>query len=112
MSTLKRGLALLGAWFLVFTTGIFIGADVFWALYWLAWFFVVFLVPEVYWYVVNSRYTVSDETWRFESLNRSAPYNFAHWTPVHWVFAVVYFAFMFTLGLHLIFGSKLFGFLG
>lgn len=108
MSTAKRALICLAAWAGIFFTGLFVGGDLFWALYWLAWFFVVFLVPELYWALVNSRYTVSEETWRFENLNPAQPFNFGHWTGVHWIFAVVYFAFMFSLGMHLVFGFKLF----
>lgn len=82
----------------------FVTGEAYWAAYWLYWFFGVFLVPELTWVFVNSNYTVSDETWRFESLNMANPYDFSQWTAIHWTFAVVYFVFMFLLGLHLIAG--------
>lgn len=108
MSTAKRLLAFLGGWVTTFLIGLFVGGDLFWALYWLCWFFVVFMVPEVYWVVVNSRYTVSEETWRFESLNKMHPFIFTDWTASHWVFAAVYLVGAILLGLHLVFGFKLF----
>lgn len=112
--TVKRLAALALGWLAVFFTGIFIGADVFWAVYWAGWFFVVFMIPELYWAFVNARYTVSAETWRFESLryNPKDPFTFAHWTAIHWVFGWVYFVFAVLLGIHLVFGTKLFIFWG
>lgn len=82
----------------------------FWAGYWLFWFFGVFLVPELYWAKVNANNTVSDNTWRFENLDRAHPYDFAHWTPVHWIFGLVFLYFAIRLGLHLVFGLPLFRF--
>lgn len=77
----------------------------FWAVYWLIWFFGLFLVPELYWVFRGSANTVSDNTWRFESLDRSHPFNFSEWTPVHWAFAVVFVLFMTWLFFHLVFGQ-------
>jgi hypothetical protein len=77
----------------------------FWACYWAVWFFGFFLVPELYWVAVNGNNTVSDNTWRFESLNRSHPFDFAIWTPVHWAFAIVFLIFAVWLFFHLVFGQ-------
>lgn len=76
----------------------------FWAWYWLAWFVVGFIIPEVYWAVVNGANTVSSNTFRFESLDMGHPFDFANWTVIHWTFAVVFIVFMILLGVHLIFG--------
>lgn len=110
ISTFKRLGAVFVAWLATFITGIFVGGDLFWASYWFGWFFVVFMVPELFFAFTNSRYTLSDETWRFESLhyNPARPFSFADWTGVHWLFAVVYLIFMTLLGIHLVFGLKLF----
>jgi len=85
--------------------GFFFTGSAFWACYWLFWFFGVFLIPELYWVFTNASFTVTEETWHFEDLNRSHPYDFSQWTAIHWVFAVFYFIFMFMLGLHLVFGK-------
>lgn len=84
------------------------GSLTFWACYWLFWFAGVFLVPELYWAAENPDNTLSDNTWRFESLNHQHPFDFSQWTPVHWIFAIVYVVFLFRLGMHLIFGLPLF----
>ena len=76
----------------------------FWAYYWFIWFFGLFMVPELYWVVRNPANTVSDNTWRFESLDSRHPFDFAEWTPVHWAFAIVFVLFMSWLFLHLTFG--------
>lgn len=109
-SSLKRLFGLFLVWVATFITGIFVGGDAFWAAYWFGWFFVVFAVPEIFWAFTNAQYTVSDTTWRFESLhyNPVRPFSFADWTAIHWIFAIVYFVFAILLGLHLIFGIKLF----
>lgn len=80
------------------------GQLVFWSVYWLALFFGFFLVPELYWVFNNPANTVSDNTWRFENVDFRHPFSVAEWTPVHWVFAVVYVIFAIWLGGHLIFG--------
>jgi len=83
------------------------GALTFWAGYWLFWFFGVFLIPEVFWAFADPANTVSDNTWRFESLNKAHPFDFSQWTPIHWIFGVVYVVFLVRLGFHLIFGLPL-----
>lgn len=75
-----------------------------WAVYWLLVFFLFFLVPELYWVKVDPRNTVSDNTWRFESLDLKHPFEFSEWTSVHWIFAVVFTLFAMWLWIHLIFG--------
>lgn len=86
---------------------VFVKGSAYWACYWLYWFCGVFLVPECYWVINNPRFTLSEETWRFEDLNMRHPYDVSHWTAVHWTFAIVYLLFMADLGVHLIFGRSL-----
>lgn len=100
---LLRPLAALSGFSFLISQGI--NSLTFWAWYWLVWFFCGFVVPELYWVAVNGNNTVSDNTWRFESLNRRHPFDFALWTPVHWAFAVVYIIFMLWLFFHLVFGQ-------
>jgi hypothetical protein len=99
-----RPIAVLGGWAYMLYSVMQMPSLTFWAYYWLVWFFGLFLAPELYWVFKNPDNTVSDNTWRFESLNFQHPFDFASWTPVHWVFAVVYLLLMTWLFLHLVFG--------
>lgn len=76
----------------------------FWSLYWAVWWFAGFLVPELYWVFVRPWNTVSENVWRFESLDLGHPFDFHEWTEVHWAFAAVFVAFMTWLFFHLVFG--------
>lgn len=74
------------------------------SLYWLGWI-IAFLVPELYWLAVNSANTLSEEVWSIEGLNRVQPYDFAMWTSVHWIVALVVWLLFLWLSLHLPFGA-------
>lgn len=75
-----------------------------WGWYWVAWIFVGFLPAEVYWIFVNAKNTLSDNFWALEHINRHHPFDFAEWTPVHWVFGIFLAVFLLWLLLHLVFG--------
>lgn len=72
-------------------------------LYWLGWF-AAFLIPEIYWIIVNARNTLSDNWWAVEGIDTHHPFDFATWTPAHYVIGVVLLVFVVWLFLHLIFG--------
>lgn len=74
-----------------------------WSLYWAAWL-LAFLAPELYWVYRNSAYTLSATVWAAEDLNFAHPFDFGHWTPVHWsVFALTWLLFLW-LTWHMPFG--------
>lgn len=76
----------------------------FWGWYWLTWFGVAFLVPELYWVFVSARNTLSDNFWGWEDLNAAHPFDFADWTWLHYAFGVTLLIGLFWLFWHLIFG--------
>lgn len=70
---------------------------------WLAW--LVFGVGyELYWLVVNTRNTLSDQTWAIEHVNLSRPFMLSDWTALHWIIAISLWLFFGWLSLHLPFG--------
>lgn len=75
-----------------------------WGAYWLAWIAAGFLVPEIYGLVVNPHWTLSDNVWSLEHLNRGHPLDFAAWTPMHYAVAIVVWLLFLWLSLHLPFG--------
>lgn len=72
-----------------------------WGVYWLAWIFAGFLVPELYALAVNAKWTLSDNVWAFEHMNFAHPFDFATWTPVHWAVAIVVWLLFAWLSIHL-----------
>lgn len=75
-----------------------------WGVYWLAWFTIGFGIPEAVALVRNVKDTLSYQIWGLEHINFSDPLNFANWTPVHWILAILLFGFTIWLGVHMIFG--------
>jgi hypothetical protein len=75
-----------------------------WGIYWLAWFFLGFLAPELYWVFVNARNTLSEDFWGWEDLNQAHPFDFADWTWLHYAFGIIFAIGLFWLFFHLIFG--------
>lgn len=74
-----------------------------WGLYYLGWL-VAFLVPELYWVESGPNNTLSDQTWAFEGLNFSHPFNLIAWTPAHWGIAIITWGLFAWLSVHLPFG--------
>lgn len=74
-----------------------------WGDYWLAWL-IAFLVPEIYWIINHSAYTLSDNTWALENLSVTHPFNLADWTPGHWAIALTVWLLFGWLSLHIPFG--------
>ena len=72
--------------------------------YWVAWIFIGFGVPEAYWLVRNHLNTLSDQFWGLEHLDLGHPFDFAEWTPLHYILGVVLITFFLWLFLHLTFG--------
>ncbi len=102
---LLRPVAALGTLLFIAISALGNSGLTFWAYYWFTWFFGLFLVPELYWVFNGSQNTLSDNTWRFESLDFKHPFDFAEWTPVHWVFGAVFLLLMLRLFFHLVFGQ-------
>lgn len=75
-----------------------------WGWYWLSWFFVGFLAPELYWLQANFRNTLSEDFWGWESMDKAHPFDFAEWTWLHYSLGVIFAAGLFWLFWHLIFG--------
>lgn len=69
--------------------------------YWLAWLLAGTLVPEVYGLIVNPAYTLSRNTWAAEHLDFGHPFDFAEWSPLHWVIAVLVWSLAVWLSGHL-----------
>ena len=74
-----------------------------WSWYWLAWI-LAFLIPELWWVFHRPLYTLSDTVWGAEKLDMAHPFDFGHWTPVHWGIFVLVFLLFAWLTLHLPFG--------
>jgi len=72
--------------------------------YWLAWAFLGFLVPELYWLFRNTASTLSSEWWALEKLDFGHPLDFAEWTPLHFIFGIILLLFNLWLFVHLTFG--------
>jgi hypothetical protein len=76
-----------------------------WGNYWLAWIVAGFLVPELYTVLARIRLgPLSDNYWRWEHLTRAHPFDFAHWTWLHWILAAVVWVLFGWLSVHLPFG--------
>ena len=75
-----------------------------WSWYWLFWMFGGFLGPELYALFTNARDTLSENVWHLEDLNEAQPFDFAMWTSVHWLVAVLVLGLFLWLALHLPFG--------
>jgi hypothetical protein len=75
-----------------------------WGWYWIAWFFGGFGIAEGVGLVKNTQDTLSWQFWGLEHIDFAHPFDFAEWTPVHWVLGLVLLAFTVWLGAHLIFG--------
>lgn len=75
-----------------------------WGWYWL-FVLVLILGPELYWVFVKSQNTISDNIWAIERLDWNHPFEFATWTPVHWIIAVVIWGLFAWLSLHIPFGK-------
>lgn len=72
-----------------------------WGAYWVAWIAFGFLAPELYGLTVNTRDTLSWNTWGLEHLNFGHPFDFATWTPLHWATAIVIWLLFGWLSLHI-----------
>jgi hypothetical protein len=72
--------------------------------YWLVWGILGFALPEFYWLAVNTKNTLSREWWALEQLDFGHPFDFAEWTPLHYVLGIIMLLFNVWLFLHLIFG--------
>ena len=75
-----------------------------WGWYWIIWFFGGFGIPEAIGLIVNTQDTLSWQFWGLEQINFRHPFDFAEWTPVHWVLGLVILGFVLWLGAHLVFG--------
>lgn len=61
-----------------------------WSVYWLAWFGVGFLGPEIWALVTNPANTLSYQVWHVEGINLAHPYDLSQWTFAHYlVFALM-----------------------
>lgn len=74
-----------------------------WGLYYLGWI-IAFLVPELYWVFTKADNTLSDQTWAFEKLAFSHPFDVGIWTPQHWVMAIIVWGLFGWLSIHIPFG--------
>ena len=72
--------------------------------YWITWFFGGFGIYEGWGLIFNTQDTLSWQFWGLEQINFADPMNFANWTPVHWVIALMIFGLLFWLSFHLVFG--------
>jgi hypothetical protein len=72
--------------------------------YWVIWFFGGFGVMELWGLIFNTQDTLSWQFWGLEQIDFRHPFDFAEWTPVHWVFGIVLLTFCLWLAAHLIFG--------
>ncbi len=77
-----------------------------WGLYYVAWVLIGFLPYEIYWAIVCPNNTLSDQWRALEGVGPYPvhPFEFAAWTPMHWVMAVILLGFFVWLWGHLVFG--------
>jgi hypothetical protein len=75
-----------------------------WGWYWLLWLVIGFGVPETIGLLQNVKNTLSWQIWGLEHINFSDPLNLSQWPCIHWALAILLFAFITWLGVHLIFG--------
>lgn len=75
-----------------------------WGWYWIAWIVAGFGVPEAYGLVYNTQDTFSWQWWGIEQIDFKDPFDFAVWTPAHWVIGLLLLVFVVWLGGHLVFG--------
>lgn len=74
-----------------------------WGWFWLTWMATA-LVVEIYWVLVNSYNTLSDQIWGLERIDVAHPLAFSEWTPLHWAIALCLWAFFAWLCVHFPFG--------
>lgn len=74
-----------------------------WGWYWLA-VGIALAAPEIYWAIVKSANTISDNAWAVERLNSAHPLDFAQWTPAHWAIAFGLWILFGWLSVHIPFG--------
>jgi hypothetical protein len=86
------------AWTLLWVT---LGSLSDWGAYWIAWIVAGFLVPELYGLATNTARTLSRNTWALEHLDFGHPLDFAEWTPLHWMIAVVVWLLFGWLSMHI-----------
>jgi hypothetical protein len=75
-----------------------------WGWYWIVWAVLGFGLPEAYGLVYNTQDTLSWQFWGIEQVNFRHPFDFADWTPVHWVLALILLSFVVWLGGHIVLG--------
>jgi hypothetical protein len=75
-----------------------------WGWYWLIWAVIGFGVPEAYGLARNVQDTLSWQFWGMEHIDFRHPFDFAEWTPAHWVIACVFNAFVIWLDGHIAWG--------
>lgn len=76
-----------------------------WGYYWVfVWFIGGFGIPEAYGLLFNAKDTLSDNWWAFESVDVHHPFDFAEWTPLHYLLGVMMAVGLVWLMGHLIFG--------
>ena len=78
-----------------------LGAMSDWGAYWLAWIFAGFLAPELYGLATVTARTLSRNTWALEHLDFGHPLDFAEWTWLHWLVAIVVWGLAVWLSGHL-----------
>ncbi len=59
--------------------------------------------PEIYWVIVNSANTISDNAWAVEQLN-AHPFDMSDWTWLHYMIAILLWSLFLWLSLHIPFG--------
>ena len=74
-----------------------------WGWFWLTWM-LVGLGVELYWVAVNTANTLSRQIWGIERIDLAHPLDIAEWTPVHWILAILLWAFFAWLSVHFPFG--------
>lgn len=72
--------------------------------YWLVWGFLGFGLPEAYGIAYNAKDTLSWQVWGLEHVNLGHPFDFADWTPLHYLLGVMLLVFVIWLGGHMILG--------
>jgi hypothetical protein len=75
-----------------------------WGAFWISWIVAGFLVPELYAVFVDPAWTLSRNVWALEHLDFGHPFDFAAWSPMHWMVAVVVWLLFLWLSLHIPFG--------
>lgn len=72
--------------------------------YWLAWAVLGFGIPETYGLLKNTQDTLSWQIWGLEHVDFVHPFDFAEWTPVHYLIGIVFAVGLIWLLLHLVLG--------